>query len=100
MKMYLKFAPVILLFFFTNLFCDLSYARRGSKGGGRAKSTISAYAKGYPSTKAVSVRGYTKKNGTYVAVHKRSKANSKKTDNWSHKGSVNPYTGKKGTQKN
>ncbi len=45
-----------------------------------------------------SVRGYTKKNGTYVAPHKRSSPNPSKNDNWSTKGNRNPYTGKPGTK--
>lgn len=43
------------------------------------------------------VKGYRKKDGTYVAPHKRSDSNSRKDDNWSSKGNTNPYTGKKGT---
>jgi hypothetical protein len=44
------------------------------------------------------VKGYTKKNGTYVAPHYRSSPNSTKSDNYSTKGNVNPYTGKAGTK--
>lgn len=42
------------------------------------------------------VRGYTKRNGSYVAPHYKSSPNSSKWDNWSSKGNYNPYTGKKG----
>lgn len=44
----------------------------------------------------VYVKGYIKKDGTYVAPHYRSNPNSSQYDNWSTKGNVNPYTGKKG----
>lgn len=44
------------------------------------------------------VRGYEKKNGTYVAPHQQTNPNSTKADNWSTKGNVNPNTGKKGTK--
>ena len=44
------------------------------------------------------VRGYTKKDGTYVAPHQRTSPNKSKMDNWSTKGNVNPYTGKEGTK--
>jgi hypothetical protein len=44
------------------------------------------------------VKGYTKKNGTHVQTHKRTAPNSTAKDNFSTKGSVNPYTGKKGTK--
>jgi hypothetical protein len=42
------------------------------------------------------VRGYVKKDGTYVAPHKKTNANGTQTDNWSSKPNMNPYTGKKG----
>ena len=42
-------------------------------------------------------KGYTKKNGTYVAPHHKTKSNKSKHDNYSTKGNTNPYTGKKGT---
>lgn len=45
-----------------------------------------------------SVRGYTRKNGTYVSPHKRSSPDRSKHNNWSTKGNTNPYTGKKGTK--
>lgn len=45
---------------------------------------------------ATRVSGYTKSNGTYVAPHYKSSANSFKFDNYSFKGNYNPYTGKKG----
>jgi hypothetical protein len=47
---------------------------------------------------SVRVRGYTKKNGTYVAPHRRTRPNSTRGDNWSTKGNINPYTGKEGTK--
>lgn len=47
----------------------------------------------------VRVKGYTKKNGTYVQPHYRTNPNTRTYDNWSTKGNVNPYTGKKGTLK-
>jgi len=43
------------------------------------------------------VRGYTRKDGTYVAPHYQTNPNGTKLDNWSTKGNVNPYTGKVGT---
>jgi hypothetical protein len=46
----------------------------------------------------VHVRGYTKKDGTYVAPHMRSSPNSTTLDNYSTKGNVNPYTGEPGTK--
>jgi hypothetical protein len=46
----------------------------------------------------VSVKGYTRADGTYVAPHMRSSPNGTVSDNWSTKGNVNPYTGKAGTK--
>lgn len=48
---------------------------------------------------STSVKGYTKKSGTYVAPHKRTASNKTRMDNYSTKGNTNPYTGKKGTKK-
>jgi hypothetical protein len=47
--------------------------------------------------RSVRVKGYFRKNGTYVAPHYRSAPNSSKLDNWSTGGNVNPYTGRTGT---
>lgn len=46
----------------------------------------------------VSVRGYIRKDGTYVAPHMRSSPDSYKFNNYSTKGNVNPYTGAVGTK--
>jgi len=45
----------------------------------------------------VHTRGYIKQNGTYVAPHYQTAPNRTKTDNWSSKPNVNPYTGRAGT---
>lgn len=45
-----------------------------------------------------SVRGYTKKDGTRVAPHKRTTPDKSKSNNWSSKGNSNPYTGKPGSK--
>ena len=60
---------------------------------------VKAPAKTKVSVPVVKVNGYTKKNGTYVAPHYRTAPDSKKSNNWSTKGNVNPITGKKGTKK-
>lgn len=44
------------------------------------------------------VRGYLRKNGTYVQPHWRSSPNHTKLDNWTTRGNVNPFTGRKGHQ--
>lgn len=45
------------------------------------------------------VRGYIKKSGTVVSPHYRSQKDSLKFNNYSHKGNINPYTGKRGTKR-
>jgi len=45
------------------------------------------------------VKGYKKKNGTVVKDYYRSLPNKDKSDNWSAKGNLNPFTGKKGHEK-
>lgn len=47
----------------------------------------------------VKVRGYYRKNGTYVSSYHRTRPNKSKYDNYSTKGNYNPYTGKKGYKK-
>ena len=44
--------------------------------------------------KDVSVKGYYRQNGTYVAPYHRTSPNNTKNDNESTGGHVNPYTGK------
>ena len=43
------------------------------------------------------VRGYTRRDGTYVSGHYRSTPNHTRLDNYSTRGNYNPYTGKAGT---
>jgi len=43
------------------------------------------------------VRGYTRRDGTYVAPHYQTNPDSSRLNNWSTRGNVNPYTGKVGT---
>ena len=45
-----------------------------------------------------SVRGYTKKDGTYVPPSRATNPDHSKSNNWSQKGNTNPYTGKEGTK--
>jgi hypothetical protein len=47
----------------------------------------------------VNVNGYTKKDGTRVESHRRTKADKTDRNNYSTKGNRNPYTGKRGTKR-
>jgi len=69
--------------------------------GAVAKGTSGSHhsSSGSRSSKRIeSVRGYTRKNGTHVKPYKRTSPNGTQRDNFSTKGNVNPYTGKKGTK--
>lgn len=44
------------------------------------------------------VRPSITRNGTYRQGHVRTAPNNSRSDNWSTKGNVNPYTGKKGSR--
>lgn len=46
----------------------------------------------------VSVRGYTRQDGTYVQPYHRSNPDGNPNNNWSTKGNTNPYTGREGSQ--
>ena len=46
---------------------------------------------------SVYVQPHIRDNGSYVQGHYRSSPDSSRSNNWSAKGNVNPYTGKKGT---
>ena len=45
----------------------------------------------------VSVKGYFRRDGTYVQPHMRSAPDSSYNNNWSTYPNVNPYTGQQGT---
>src|ERR1043165_321754 len=64
-----------------------SSTSRSSRSGGTSKSSG-----------VVHVRGYTRKDGTYVPGYDRTAPNDTKLDNWSTEGNINPETGKPGTK--
>lgn len=92
MKKLLSFMLSILLVL--TLSAPYSFAKGGKNNHTGSKS--GSYTKS--SAGSTRVRGYTKKDGTYVAPHHRTKPDKSKTNNWSSKGNVNPYTGKKGSK--
>jgi hypothetical protein len=47
-----------------------------------------------------SVKGYTKKDGTYVQSHKKTNPDQIRRNNYSSEGNYNPNTGKQGKQRN
>lgn len=81
-----------------------SYSSKKSSSGSSSKSYSSKSRSSSPGygtgskASSTSVRGYTKKDGTYVAPARRSTPDSSKSNNWSTKPNTNPYTGKTGTR--
>jgi len=79
-----------------------SHARSNQVGLWKTTQASSAATSQAGATKAtgstVDVKGYYKKDGTYVQPHKRTAPNNRVDDNWSTAGNTNPYTGKRGTK--
>ena len=90
-KFFSAFILVMTMLFSVNLL-----ARGGGYRGGSHRSySGSSYSH---SSGITNVRGYYRKNGTYVSPHRRTSPNGIKSDNWSHKGNINPDTGVPGTK--
>lgn len=81
----------ISLIVLTSLISLSIFAR---SGGGHHGS----YHSGHSRSGTTHVSGYTKRNGTHVEPHRRTRANGTTKDNWSHRGNVNPDTGEVGTK--
>ena len=80
------FISIICLVFMMVFSFDVDARGRGGSSRGSSKSS------------SVRVKSYTTKKGTYVQSHRRTAPNRSRSDNWSTKGNVNPYTGKAGTR--
>jgi len=89
---------VVLIFsFFTLTFQD-SIAR----GSGASRSGHSSKIGPGTGSNTLShgVRGYVRKDGTYVAPHRQSNPDKSFNNNWSTNPNINPYTGERGTRIN
>lgn len=75
------------------------FSQRRSSSATRSSSTRTSKPTRTTSPREVSVRGYYRRDGTYVAPHKRTAADGNFYNNWSTYGNVNPYTGKPGTKR-
>lgn len=67
----------------------------GKGGGGHSGSSSYSSSSSYADH---SVSSYVRGNGTYVAPSHTTNPNSTRSNNYSTKGNVNPYTGKEGTK--
>lgn len=83
-------AQTIAIVLFTLAVSSPTLARGGSSHGSR--SSYSSHGS------TVHVQSHVTKSGTYVPAHVRTAPDHSKYNNWSTKGNVNPYTGKKGTK--
>ena len=70
---------------------DQYLSRRKSGNPSRRTNYSSSSSCCSPSKSDVSVRGYYRKDGTYVRPHMRTAPNGTKRDNFSFKGNTNPY---------
>jgi hypothetical protein len=95
----------LLIWIFTFLFSLNTDVCSKVRNGGSKSSSIRSHSTSSRSSKVgysnsnPNVRyqqGYTKKNGTYVQTHYKTQSNKTNIDNYSTKGNINPYTGKKG----
>lgn len=97
MKTFLT-TTLILLFSLTASFGQ-SYSVYGNQST-RYKPTKTVYSTpSYETNPSVRYQsGYKKSNGTYVQPHYKTRSNGTNWDNFSTRGNINPYTGKKGTR--
>ena len=81
------------LIFLATLLLAVGVNAKGGHTGGSNHSSA-----GHVNSQNHSVKGYTKRDGAHVAPSHATNPNGTRTDNYSHKGNVNPYTGKEGTK--
>ena len=53
-----------------------------------------------PEVSAAQTKGHYRSNGKYVQPYQRTMPNAHRYDNYSSRGNVNPYTGKRGSKRN
>jgi hypothetical protein len=70
----------------------------GFSFSGLARSSRLGLSRSHSSRSYKSVNGYFKRNGSYIAPHRRSNKDGRKFNNWSTKGNINPFTGKRGSK--
>ena len=84
----------------TLIFCAALMLSSGAiaKGGHGGSHSGGSHAGGHTSSGSHSVRSYVRRDGSYVAPSHATNPNGTRSDNYSTKGNVNPYTGKAGTK--
>ena len=69
-----------------------------SYGSAYSQPRTSSTGYGGAYSQPVHVNSYTRSDGTYVEPHYRTSADDTRSNNYSTKGNVNPYTGRAGTK--
>src|SRR5262245_15268165 len=87
-------SSVLILSFVTLTFQDAAARRGGSTHSSRIGPGTGS------NTRSHTVRGYARKDGTYVAPHRQSNPDKNFNNNWSTNPNTNPYTGKQGSRIN
>jgi hypothetical protein len=90
-------SSILILSFVTLAFQDAVARGRGSSRSGRSSSIGPGTGS---NTHSHSVRGYSRKDGTYIAPHRQSNPDKNFSNNWSTNPNTNPYNGKQGTRIN
>lgn len=75
---------------------DYGYGGGSRSGRSHSSGGGSDYGYGYTNPESHNVRGYTRRDGTYVEPHRATNPNSTERDNYSTKGNTNPWTGEQG----
>ena len=89
----------IILLAATGLIATFSISAANARGGGHSSYGGYHSSSGYRSSGASDhyVSGYYRSNGTYVSGYHATNPSSTRNDNYSTRGSMNPYTGEAGT---
>src|SRR5215831_2436721 len=81
-------------------FVTLAFQEVSARGGSRSGRSANIGPGTGSNTQSHSVRGYVRKDGTYVAPHRQSNPDKSFNNNWSTNPNTNPYNGKQGTRIN
>src|SRR6185369_9818281 len=83
----------VFIVLFSLTICIPLHAGRKSSGGYKSQGY------GYTNPRSTTISGsVNRKTGTYTAPYRRTTPNGTEKDNYSTKGNMNPYSGKKGTK--
>ena len=91
-----RFSAVSLLLLSATPFLATAQSSHRTSAYGSAYSQPRTASTGYG--QPLHVNGYTRTDGTYVQSHYRTHADDTRSNNYSTKGNVNPYTDQPGTE--